>query len=243
MDGVKEIYVDGALDPDLKLCLLPEGHLWRWLQDSVSLSFLLDTLHVIESIEIHFWAISHADAIELLYEGTEGTKELFQRVSPQIENSGNVGRVLRFSCPLTPVQRFTIRLSGGHLDPFFYRYRIGIRRLKIGKHRVAKPENMVASTKAAYERLDHPLSEEKQLSKQTIRRNPKSKYTLPEARVVMDALSQSDRSPWKILSGKTSLGETSGIQKSMRYILPRLASASMASLPSRQDILSRCHTL
>ena len=248
---VKEIHVNGVIDPSLSGLIAGDELSWRTLDDSVIIDLFFEGLCIIESVEIGFWAMCFAESIRLFYWSTESSHgPCWTLLSTEADaiSSGNIDRTVSFTCMRAGTDRLRIEMSRGHVDEFFHRYRIGVRSLKCEG---VKVKSITPSSSQAASRVRANTSPAyMRVSRSSSRMIRDSVFQFPDGFAVLDAISQTASSPWRILSAKSKhserLRETVGdkyIRNQDRYLLRPLGSASQLSLPSRSDILRLSTTL
>lgn len=249
MESIKEIHVNGELAPELLHLFRIQTLPWRSLDDSVTITIYLDSFCTLSSFGFQFWAMCHADSVRIAYGSitASGDCSWVSLPSDAIKLSESViNRTVDVVKPGFACDRIRIEMSHGHLDGFFHRYHIGIKRMNIEATHLSRatPDPIVEEGSKVVQ-LTAPISIKPTpmtSGRRTMRRDPL--FVFPQAAGVFAALYQRRTSPWQLLSAKSrhkeKIRERLSQPPEERYLLPRLGTPTNSSLPSRGDVLRRC---
>ena len=251
MESIKEIHVNGELAPELLHLFRVQTVPWRSLDDSVTITIYLDSFCTLSSFGLQFWAMCHADSVRISYGSNTGSGDCSWVFLPSdaMKCSANViNRTVEVVKSGFACDRIRIEMSHGHLDEFFHRYHIGIKRMSIEATPISRvtPDAIVEEVSKVVP-LTAPISIKptpKTSGRRTMRRDPL--FVFPQAVDVFAALYQRCASPWQLLSVKSrhreKIRERLSQPPDERYLLPRLGTPTHSSLPSRGDVLRRFQT-
>ena len=239
MNFVKEIYVDGALNETLRFQEGSSRSPWMTSKDSAQILFVFEQVVQVSSIRLQFWVLSYSDEITVHLEIPSGIKHEWKSVFT-LNVAGEppaLNRVVDISGPLEPATGLRIDLRGGHPDPFYQRYRIGLKHLSLDARASKVPDPETSTTTD----IKQPSYEGTALKGDRKRRAPL--YAFPDAAVVLKAVDQTERSPWRILTAKSRHkekleGRSMNNKDLGMHLLPRFTTPSKWTIPSSADIHS-----
>jgi len=239
---VKEILVNDKNDPFLSDLISGTCDKWLSVLDKCDIVVIFDSPRSVKGVYIQFWALSYPDNILLYFDegSSENDPKWISIGSPEIL-SGGVNREVEYDSRNFVTSKVMIRLSGGHVDTFYQRYRLGIKQLRITSESI----NTSPSLKEAVPNDDPDRTignTSESMHRRSLHRDPL--FIFPPLNHVLKSLYQQQQSPWRILSLNSRhlerMTERGFLEEAPgKYILRRSTSPCCRSVPSRQDVLDR----
>lgn len=232
---VKEILVNGASDSKLREMVEGKPGPWLTVNDPVDVDIFFDGVFVVEDIYIQFWALSFPDKIVCFLDGeVERQNSSWISLGKPDSISRGVDMEVAYSGIKREAYRIRLSLSGGQADRFYHRYMIGVKELRLTVSERAVP---IVSEPVPSAGAQEEIDTKKELA---IRHD--RLFLFPQFPQVLQALYQTSKSPWRILSLKSRHAERMlerGLCEEFvgKHVLRPYTSPCGTSVPSRTDML------
>ena len=237
--NIKEIHVNGALCPELHDLMLSDGGLWRQVHESAEIIIGFDAETIISAMEIQFWTTCYPNTIRISAE----TMNVHSKLTWTLFSTENlaqarviVNRTVKVVGPFPPTRRLKLDFDGGHIDPLFRRFKLGLKRLCIeglDLQSISAPSVVESSAFPTIAATAIAIPTHKVSDKEVA-----PLFAFPDAQLVMSAVLSDAKNAWILLSRgslhRKKLAERRDHELLIpQYILPPHYPASAGSIPTR----------